>query len=192
MTSKPGLVRCSWAKNDLAIHYHDVEWGVPQHDDRKLFEFLVLEGAQAAARAAAEESRDCAQPPEDRIGGQEREGILAGPGRVWQLRCLHLAVCWRQASAQLLSPAERCSRQDPRIGRNEQGSEEARVHVRRLDDLLRLHAGGGNGERSHGGVLPQGSGLAARFWLADRVFPFPEPKDPGQRCAGRREGCIRL
>jgi DNA-3-methyladenine glycosylase I len=40
-------VRCNWAKNDLAILYHDREWGVPQHDDRVLFEFLVLEGAQA-------------------------------------------------------------------------------------------------------------------------------------------------
>jgi DNA-3-methyladenine glycosylase I len=41
------LSRCDWAKNDLAIHYHDAEWGVPQRDDRKLFEFLILEGAQA-------------------------------------------------------------------------------------------------------------------------------------------------
>lgn len=39
--------RCGWAKNDLARSYHDTEWGVPQHDDRKLFEFLILEGAQA-------------------------------------------------------------------------------------------------------------------------------------------------
>lgn len=39
--------RCGWAKNDLAIHYHDTEWGVPLHDDRGLFEFLILEGAQA-------------------------------------------------------------------------------------------------------------------------------------------------
>ncbi len=39
--------RCSWAKNELAIHYHDTEWGVPLHDDRGLFEFLILEGAQA-------------------------------------------------------------------------------------------------------------------------------------------------
>jgi len=39
--------RCDWAKNDLAIRYHDTEWGVPQHDDRRLFEFLILEGAQA-------------------------------------------------------------------------------------------------------------------------------------------------
>ena len=41
------MTRCAWAKNDLAILYHDCEWGVPQHDDRVLFEFLVLEGAQA-------------------------------------------------------------------------------------------------------------------------------------------------
>src|ERR1700690_1888406 len=41
------VVRCSWAKNDLNIPYHDREWGVPQHDERVLFEFLVLEGAQA-------------------------------------------------------------------------------------------------------------------------------------------------
>ena len=39
--------RCGWAKNDLAIDYHDREWGVPVHDDQKLFEFLILEGAQA-------------------------------------------------------------------------------------------------------------------------------------------------
>lgn len=39
--------RCDWAKSDLAIQYHDAEWGVPLHDDRKLFEFLILEGAQA-------------------------------------------------------------------------------------------------------------------------------------------------
>jgi DNA-3-methyladenine glycosylase I len=40
-------MRCDWAKNDLAIHYHDTEWGVPLHDDQRLFEFLILEGAQA-------------------------------------------------------------------------------------------------------------------------------------------------
>ncbi len=40
-------VRCPWATNDLEIEYHDREWGVPLHDDRGLFEFLILEGAQA-------------------------------------------------------------------------------------------------------------------------------------------------
>ncbi|MCS5528043.1 MAG: DNA-3-methyladenine glycosylase I [Nitrosopumilus sp.] len=39
--------RCAWVKDDLNIIYHDEEWGVPQHNDKKLFEFLILEGAQA-------------------------------------------------------------------------------------------------------------------------------------------------
>jgi DNA-3-methyladenine glycosylase I len=39
--------RCGWAKTPIEIDYHDREWGVPVHDDQKLFEFLVLEGAQA-------------------------------------------------------------------------------------------------------------------------------------------------
>jgi len=41
------ITRCDWAVSDLMIAYHDKEWGVPQHDDRVLFEFLILEGAQA-------------------------------------------------------------------------------------------------------------------------------------------------
>ena len=41
------LARCSWANNELAVQYHDEEWGVPLHDDQTLFEFLILEGAQA-------------------------------------------------------------------------------------------------------------------------------------------------
>ena len=39
--------RCGWAKSELSVDYHDREWGVPLHDDRGLFEFLILEGAQA-------------------------------------------------------------------------------------------------------------------------------------------------
>ncbi|HEV2456281.1 MAG TPA: DNA-3-methyladenine glycosylase I [Verrucomicrobiae bacterium] len=39
--------RCPWPTDDLYIRYHDQEWGVPVHDDRRLFEFLILEGAQA-------------------------------------------------------------------------------------------------------------------------------------------------
>jgi DNA-3-methyladenine glycosylase I len=41
------LSRCQWAASVLAIAYHDLEWGTPVHDDRTLFEFLILEGAQA-------------------------------------------------------------------------------------------------------------------------------------------------
>jgi len=41
------MKRCDWPKNPIAVKYHDEEWGVPLHDDQKLFEFVVLEGAQA-------------------------------------------------------------------------------------------------------------------------------------------------
>jgi len=47
MPAELQLTRCAWARDPQSIAYHDTEWGVPQHDDRVLFEFLVLEGAQA-------------------------------------------------------------------------------------------------------------------------------------------------
>lgn len=47
MPIEKNVVRCAWGRDPLSIDYHDTEWGVPQHDDRVLFEFLVLEGAQA-------------------------------------------------------------------------------------------------------------------------------------------------
>ena len=102
--------RCAWSGTDsLYVAYHDAEWGVPVHDDRTLFEFLVLEGAQAGlsldhdpaqarglprgvrpfsagqgralrrekGRLAAARSGNRAQPDEDRIGDQERQGVSA-------------------------------------------------------------------------------------------------------------------
>ena len=45
--AKRELTRCAWPKSDIAIRYHDREWGVPLKNDRKLFEFLVLDAAQA-------------------------------------------------------------------------------------------------------------------------------------------------
>jgi DNA-3-methyladenine glycosylase I len=47
MSPSPEKQRCPWPTNPLAIEYHDREWGVPAKDDRTLFEFLILEGAQA-------------------------------------------------------------------------------------------------------------------------------------------------
>ena len=46
VSPKP-VIRCEWARSELMIRYHDEEWGVPVHDDGRLFEFLILEGAQA-------------------------------------------------------------------------------------------------------------------------------------------------
>lgn len=45
--ASPVIKRCQWPHSELDIAYHDTEWGVPVHDDRVLFEFLTLEGAQA-------------------------------------------------------------------------------------------------------------------------------------------------
>ncbi|MBL8849300.1 MAG: DNA-3-methyladenine glycosylase I [Planctomycetaceae bacterium] len=47
MPSQSNLVRCPWAQGEQYVAYHDEEWGVPVHDDRLLFEMLILEGAQA-------------------------------------------------------------------------------------------------------------------------------------------------
>ena len=46
-SARKNLIRCPWAEEDPNLSYHDDEWGVPVHDDRVLFEFLILEGAQA-------------------------------------------------------------------------------------------------------------------------------------------------
>ena len=46
-SSETNVVRCHWAQNELSIPYHDEEWGVPVRDEKKWFEFLILEGAQA-------------------------------------------------------------------------------------------------------------------------------------------------
>jgi DNA-3-methyladenine glycosylase I len=45
--AKSAALRCPWATNAWNTRYHDEEWGIPVHNDRKLFEFLILEGAQA-------------------------------------------------------------------------------------------------------------------------------------------------
>ncbi|MEO7064404.1 MAG: DNA-3-methyladenine glycosylase I [Dokdonella sp.] len=87
-----GKTRCSWAAGSaIERDYHDTEWGVPLHDDRGLFEFLVLEGAQAGlswrtvlnkrehyrATLANFDITTCAQISEQRI-----EALLADPGLI--------------------------------------------------------------------------------------------------------------
>lgn len=90
MTSH-GLARCGWARTELSIRYHDVEWGVPQHDDRVLFEFLILEGAQAGLswetilkkRARYREAFDNFDPKKvARFGARKEAALLADPGIV--------------------------------------------------------------------------------------------------------------
>jgi len=83
--------RCRWAKNPLAIRYHDREWGVPVRNDRKLFEFLILEGAQAglswdtilAKRENYRKAFDGFDPQKiSRYSGRKRQALLRNPGIV--------------------------------------------------------------------------------------------------------------
>lgn len=83
--------RCAWARNPLAVAYHDREWGVPVRHDHKLFEFLILEGAQAglswdtilAKRAAYRVAFDGFDPERvARYGAADKRRLLADAGIV--------------------------------------------------------------------------------------------------------------
>lgn len=83
--------RCAWARSELAIRYHDEEWGVPARDDRTLFEFLALEGAQAGLswetilrkRERYRQVFDGFDPAiVARYGSEKVEALLADPGIV--------------------------------------------------------------------------------------------------------------
>jgi DNA-3-methyladenine glycosylase I len=85
------MKRCHWATNELSIPYHDEEWGVPLHDDRKLFELLILEGAQAglswntilAKRENYRKAFDRFNPAEvARYDARKVRQLLADPGIV--------------------------------------------------------------------------------------------------------------
>src|SRR6266478_1088030 len=85
------MERCPWAKTDVYVQYHDAEWGVPVHDDRLLFEFLVLEGAQAGLswetilkkRANYRQAFDQFEPAiVAKYGLKKRQSLLADAGIV--------------------------------------------------------------------------------------------------------------
>lgn len=86
------LVRCAWANSDpLYIRYHDEEWGVPVHDDRRLFEMLILEGAQAGLswitilrkRPAYRRAFDRFDPKKvARFDKRRRRSLMSDPGIV--------------------------------------------------------------------------------------------------------------
>jgi DNA-3-methyladenine glycosylase I len=104
--------RCAWVGDDpLSIAYHDCEWGVPVHDDRRLFEFLTLEGAQAGLswmtilrkrnnyrRAFA--NFDPALVA--RFGAVEKEKLLADPGIVRNRLKIESAITNAQATLQVV------------------------------------------------------------------------------------------
>jgi DNA-3-methyladenine glycosylase I len=87
----PQPKRCPWPSNELSIRYHDEEWGVPVHDDRTLFEFLILEGAQAGLswdtilnkRENYRQAFDGFDPERvARYDGRKRQRLMRDPGIV--------------------------------------------------------------------------------------------------------------
>src|SRR3954470_11911106 len=85
------MLRCPWATVEPNVTYHDTEWGVPIHDDRVLFEFLILEGAQAGLswttilkkRENYRKALDRFEPGKiARYGTREVKRLLADPGIV--------------------------------------------------------------------------------------------------------------
>src|SRR5688572_33195973 len=85
------MSRCPWAASEPNLTYHDTEWGVPVHDDRKLFEFLILEGAQTGLSWTTilikldnyRKAFDGFRPEKiARYGAREVRRLLADPGIV--------------------------------------------------------------------------------------------------------------
>jgi DNA-3-methyladenine glycosylase I len=101
------LQRCAWAGSDpLYLRYHDEEWGVPVHDDRRLFEMLVLEGAQAGLswitilrkRPAYRKAFDRFDPKKiARYDGRKRRALLADAGIVRNRLKIDAAITNAQA-----------------------------------------------------------------------------------------------
>ena len=98
---------------------------------------------------AAGRSRDRPQPAQGGVDDLEREGRAGGAGRVRQPRRLPLAVRRRRAAPQPLAVDARGAGPDGGVGRDEQGAPAPRLPLRRLDDLLRVHAGRRHGQRPH-------------------------------------------
>src|SRR5215475_4518312 len=99
-------VRCRWARNEFNIPYHDEEWGVPVHDDRTLFEFLILEGAQAGLswdtilrkRVRYREVFDSFDPAKiARYDGAKKRALLKDPGIIRNRLKIDSAVTNAQA-----------------------------------------------------------------------------------------------
>jgi DNA-3-methyladenine glycosylase I len=87
--AKRELTRCHWANNEASIRYHDEEWGVPVHEERRWFEFITLEGAQAglswdtilAKRERYRKAFDGFDPRKvARIGARKVRALLRNPG----------------------------------------------------------------------------------------------------------------
>ena len=202
-----GRTRCAWARTPLSIAHHDLEWGVPAHDDRVLFEFLILEGAQAGlswetilgkrdgyrrAFAGFDPARVARFMPSRLARLLENPGIVrnrlkiasaVGNARTFLKVQEEFgsfdAYVWRfvdgDAPRQPLANAPAGPGAHAAVRRAQQGPPGSRIQVRRLDDLLRVHAGRGDGERPHRRLL------LPRPRRADTATPRFRPLAPSRR-----------
>ena len=190
--------RCPWGESHpLYVPYHDREWGKPLHDDRRFFELLVLEGAQAGLswltilkkRDAYRKAFDGFDPRKvARYDAKKVARLLADDGIIRNRLKIEAAITnahaflavqrefgsfdayvWRFVGGKPIQqpPAEREGGAGALggVGRDERGTAEEGIPFRRLDDLLRVHAGGGHGQRPPGHLLsvPRGSWRRVSF-----------------------------
>jgi hypothetical protein len=183
MTADPG--RCWWSLGGgpsigtAYLDYHDQVWGVPERDERTLFEFLTLEGAQAGLswatilrkrdgyRAAfadfdpeavaafddADIARCLADPGIVRNRAKVNATVANALARTRGSRRISLVVHGRRRGAERLGAPRRCAGRDRSVTNDEQGVATSRFSLRRSDDLLRLHAGDRDGQRPPPGLL---------------------------------------
>ena len=179
----PVWKRCAWATSPLSIAYHDEEWGVPVHDDKRLFEFLILEGAQAGLswetilrkrdnyRAAFDgfDPKKVAKYDERKV-----EALLQDAGIIRNRLKINAAVgnaksflavqrefgsfdnyVWRFVNHKPLKrkPGQPLRRAHRALRRAQQRPAQPRLQIRRLDDLLFFYAGRGVGQRSRFNLL---------------------------------------
>jgi DNA-3-methyladenine glycosylase I len=154
------MPRCPWATTEPNIAYHDEEWGVPVHDERLLFEFLILEGAQAGLswttilkkRDNYRKAFDGFRPEKiARYGARDVKRLLGDAGIVRNR--LKIAAAIENAKMFLAV-------------RKEFGSFDAylRIQIRWLNDLLRVDASDRHGQRSsrHMSTIRRGQQTAPR------------------------------
>ena len=180
--------RCRWVTGGDAdyIRYHDREWGRPVHDDRLLFEMLILEGAQAGLswltilRKRANYQKAFARFDPNKVArfdAARKAALLLNPGIVRNRLKIDSTVSnaraflavqrefgsfdrylWsfvqRPTGRQSLADRQRAAGAHRAERSHLEGSQEARLPVRRHHDHLRLSAGGRRGQRPHAGLFP--------------------------------------
>ena len=168
--------RCEWAQGSrLYIDYHDNEWGVPVHDDNKLFEFLVLEGAQAGLSwTTILKKRQCYVNVYDHFDVRKIacyddtkiQELLGNPGIVRNRRkvlaSIHNARAFLSIQEEFGSfdtyiwrfvdgkPIQNAWKRLKEIGCVEHVFEETRIFICRHNDLLCVHTGSRDGKRPCG------------------------------------------